>query len=192
MDIQLLSVGIWPWSEAAVALLGMLALTPLVIRLARRMDWVAHPTTDRWHEKPTALMGGIAIYAAATLGIVLGNPTVVPWAVWGGATVMFVTGLVDDLHDIQPAAKLVAQIVATGFLLYAGYTFGATWPIWLSVPFTFLWVIGITNAVNLLDNMDGLAAGIACAVTCVLAVFSALVGSMEGLAIATAIAAASF
>ncbi len=191
MDLQLLSVGTWPWSEAAVALLGMLVFTPLVIRLARRMDWVAHPTADRWHVKPTALMGGIAIYAAATLGVLLGDPTAVPWAVWGGATVMFVTGLVDDLQDIQPAAKLVAQIVATGFLLYAGYTFGAEWPIWLSVPFTFLWVIGITNAVNLLDNMDGLAAGIACAVTCVLAVFSALIGSMEGLALATAVAGAA-
>lgn len=191
MDLQLLSVGTWPWSEAAVALLGMLVFTPLVIRLARRMDWVAHPTADRWHVKPTALMGGIAIYAAATLGVLLGDPAAVPWAVWGGATVMFVTGLVDDLQDIQPAAKLVAQIVATGFLLYAGYTFGAEWPIWLSVPFTFLWVIGITNAVNLLDNMDGLAAGIACAVTCVLAVFSALIGSMEGLALATAVAGAA-
>lgn len=191
MDFPLLSTSTWPWLEAAVAFLGMLVLTPLVIRWAHRMDWLAHPQADRWHEKPTALMGGIAIYAAATLGIVLGSPTAMPWALWGGATVMFVTGLVDDLRDIQPAAKLVAQIVATGFLLYAGYAFGADWPVWLSVPFTFLWVVGITNAVNLLDNMDGLAAGVACAVACVLAVFSALIGSTEGLALATAVAGAS-
>lgn len=188
---QLLSASIWPWMEAAVAFLSMLAGTPLVIRLAHRMDWLAYPKEDRWHAQPTALMGGLAIYAAATLGVVLVQPSSVPWAVWLGGTTMFATGLVDDLRDISPAAKLVAQIVATSFLLYAGYAFGPDWPFWLSVPFTFLWVVGITNAINLLDNMDGLAAGVACAVACILAIFSALIGSPEGLALSTAIAGAA-
>lgn len=188
---QLLSAGVWPWMEAAIAFLGMLACTPLVIRLAHRMDWLAYPKADRWHAQPTALMGGLAIYTAATLAVVVVQPSSVPWGVWLGATTMFATGLVDDLRDISPAAKLVAQIAATSFLLYAGYAFGPDWPFWISVPFTFLWVVGITNAINLLDNMDGLAAGIVCVVAGVLAVFSGIIGSAEGLALSTAIAGAA-
>lgn len=191
MDLQLLRVEAWPWVETTAAFLGMLLVTPLVIRLAHRMDWLAYPKADRWHARPTALMGGIAIYTAATFGLVAGQPSIVPWTVWAGATILFLVGHIDDLREIRPAAKLVAQVAATGLLLSAGYAFGNEWSMWFSVPLTFLWVVGITNAINLLDNMDGLAAGVACAVAAVLAVFSALIGSMEGLVLATSILGAT-
>jgi UDP-GlcNAc:undecaprenyl-phosphate GlcNAc-1-phosphate transferase len=161
------------------ALLCALALTPLVIRVAHRRGWVDRPKADRWHEESTALMGGIAIFAAFTAAfaagaLVLAEP--LPWALWGGAALMFGAGLTDDLRGLSPAAKLIAQLGATLLLLYAGYAFGKGGPYWLYIPFTFLWVIGITNAVNLLDNMDGLAAGIASIAAFVLAVYAAMAG----------------
>ena len=174
-----------------LAAVGVLAITPLVMRFARRMDWVAYPRADRWHGQPTALMGGIAIYIAATLGVLIVLPVQDVWPLWTGATLMFIVGMVDDLAQIQPAAKLAAQVVATGLLLYAGYTFGMHWPLWLSLPLTLLWVIGITNAVNLLDNMDGLAGGIAGIAALVITIFAGLVGSPTAVALGSAVAGAA-
>ena len=181
----------WLYAAAPLALLGVLVATPLVIRLAHRLGWLAYPTEDRWHSRPTALMGGIAIFAGATLaaGIVL--PFAELWPLWSGAVLMFVVGLIDDLWGVKPAAKLAAQVGATGLLLFAGYSFGHAWPLWLSLPLTLFWVVGITNAVNLLDNMDGLAAGIAGLTAGVLAVFAYLTGSPTALALGGALAGAS-
>ena len=173
------------------AVVGVLVFTPLVMRLARSMDWMAYPRADRWHGQPTALMGGIAIYVAATIAVFVAVPMEEVWPIWAGATLMFVVGMVDDLARIQPAAKLAAQVVATGLLLYAGYTFGVHWPLWLSLPLTLLWVIGITNAVNLLDNMDGLAAGIAGIAALVMTVFAGLTGSMMAVALGSVVGGAA-
>ena len=191
MDITLLSAYIDPALGAGAAFLATLALTPLVIRLARRMGWLAYPEADRWHSEPTALMGGLALFGAATVGVVATGPADVPWMVWGGATLMFIAGLVDDLREVRPAAKLVAQIAATALLLAAGYVFAPDWSVWVSVPLTFLWVIGITNSINLLDNMDGLAAGIAGVAALTLVAFAALVRGEASLSVAAAVGGAA-
>jgi UDP-GlcNAc:undecaprenyl-phosphate GlcNAc-1-phosphate transferase len=182
------------WSVAPafpLALGGVLLFTPLVIWLAGQLEWVAYPREDRWHGRPTALMGGIAIYAAATIGVLSVLPLDDVWALWGGATLMFVIGAIDDRAQIQPAAKLAAQVVATGLLLYAGYAFGVHWPLWASLPVTLFWVIGITNAVNLLDNMDGLAAGIAGIAALVMVGFAVLTGSVTTIVIGGAVGGAA-
>ena len=168
---------------AVAALGGALLLTPLVIWGARRYGWVDRPEADRWHETPTAKMGGVAIFAAFSLAFaggafVLGDA--LPWALWSGAALMFAAGLADDARGLSPAAKLVAQVGATLLVLYAGHAFGRGAPYGLAIPLTFLWVIGITNAVNLLDNMDGLAAGIAAIAAFVLAAAAALTGDAAG------------
>ena len=113
-----------PLVGGIVAFMCTLLFTPLVIRLAYRKKWIAQPKKDRWHERPTALMGGIAIYAGASVALVLFYFFDVPWPVWLGATIMFVTGLVDDLRTIKPGGKLVAQVIASGLLLLGGYSFG--------------------------------------------------------------------
>lgn len=173
------------------AVAAAVSFTPLVIRLARRMDWLAYPKADRWHSEPTALMGGIGIYAAATLAVLLFMRSPELLIVWAGASVMFVTGLVDDLKQIRPVTKLLAQIVAAGILTFAGFLFGPHWPIWISMPLTFFWVIGITNAINLLDNMDGLAAGVAAIAAAVLALFSLSVGDAANAQVGFAVAGAA-
>ncbi|MGK5094008.1 hypothetical protein WDW89_18595 [Deltaproteobacteria bacterium TL4] len=177
-----------PWYIGATSFILTLVMTPVVIRIAQVVGWVAQPKSDRWHKKPTALMGGVAIYMGSTValgGIVdreipwissSGGATFleIPWMIWGGATFMFFVGLIDDVINIKPAGKFVAQVIGTSILLFSGYAFGGEWPAWVNIPLTFIWVIGITNALNLLDNMDGLAAGIAAISTFVMAIFSVL------------------
>ncbi|MEZ4699368.1 MAG: hypothetical protein R2834_03475 [Rhodothermales bacterium] len=181
----------WPWFSGIAAFLVTILATPAVIRLAHARKWVAQPKADRWHEKPTALMGGIALYAGAgvcLLGLAVFS---LPWSIWIGATLMFVTGLVDDLINIRPATKLVAQVLAAGVLVIDGFSFGVGWPAWVGIPVTFLWLIGITNALNLLDNMDGLAAGIAGIAAMILALFSSISGDLVGFSASMAVTGAA-
>ncbi len=185
--------GFWTtWSGGLLALVATLALTPLVIRAARRFGWVDRPRENRWHEETTALMGGIAIFGGATLGVLWSVSLDRLGPLWGGATLLFGIGLIDDVRGVGPAAKLTVQIVATALLLYAGYEFGQDWPLWLSGPLTVLWTVGITNAFNLLDNMDGLSAGVGGIAATVLALFSVLVGSPLGVALGASVAGAAF
>ncbi len=165
------------WLPGGIAFLSMLIFTPAVIRLARAKNWVAQPKADRWHRQPTALMGGLAIFASAMLGLAFTSEILDYWTLWAAGGLMFLTGLIDDFKDINPAGKLIAQILATIIILSSGYGFAPDWPFWVSIPTTFLWVIGITNAANLLDNMDGLAAGIAAIAAGMLAFFAALNGA---------------
>src|SRR5262249_6674500 len=143
------------------ALAAATLISPALITLAHRLGWVEQPRPDRWSQRPTALMGGIALYvatlagAAATGAIHHGTA-----ALWVGATAMFLLGLADDRLHIRPHVKLVGQIAAACWLILSGIYF-TRMPLYLALPVTVLWVIGITNAVNLLDNMDGLAAGVA-------------------------------
>src|SRR5215210_569118 len=88
---------------AAVALALSLALTPLVRALAHRYKLIAKPRGDRWNKKPTAMMGGVAIYAAVAVTFLLFIPhTREGWVVMGAGTALFVVGLVDDVLDIKP------------------------------------------------------------------------------------------
>lgn len=183
-----------PLAPGLGAFLIAVALTPLVIRLARRMGWVAEPREDRWHERPTALMGGIAIWTGATAGWALVAGGAFPGGLWAGGTLLFLSGLADDLNGMSPVAKVVAQVAGATVILVAGWELAPAWPAWLSVPLTYLWVIGITNAVNLLDNMDGLAAGIAGIAAVTVAVLAAVAGAWPeaGPALAVAGAAGGF
>ncbi|MFQ5718262.1 MAG: hypothetical protein ACE5IK_01825 [Acidobacteriota bacterium] len=157
----------------AVALAASLISTPLIIRLAHRFELVAHPSSDRWHSRPTALFGGVAIWVSFLIPVLLflqvENPALV--LVFAGVLLagglMFLVGLVDDFVHLSPTMKLIAQIGAACILVYCGVVFGLIHIPLVAMPLTIFWVVGITNAFNLLDNMDGLAAGVAaiCAVT---------------------------
>jgi UDP-GlcNAc:undecaprenyl-phosphate GlcNAc-1-phosphate transferase len=160
-----------------LALVYSLIATPLVIKLAKIRGWVVAPRPDRWHTKPTALMGGIAIYFSF-ISIIVASSIYFDfeWIIVGAFTIMFVTGLLDDLYELKPIYKLIAQVVSTFILVYKGFIFGNDLLGWAGVPITFLWVIGITNAINLLDNMDGLSAGISTIVALIIGVISIIEG----------------
>src|SRR5215207_6052204 len=146
---------------AAAALALSLALTPLVRAFARRFDIIARPRSDRFSKRPTAMMGGVAIYLSVLLAYVIFVPhTPEGWVVMGASTALFVVGLVDDFLHIKPYQKLIGQVLGASAVVYFGLLLPWGWAASVAMAVTIFWLIGITNAINLLDNMDGLAAGI--------------------------------
>lgn len=175
------------WVGPAVALLVTLALTPFVIRIAHAKGWVAHPKEDRWHTQPTALMGGVGIAAGTFAGWFFLD---VPGWLFLGAALLFAAGVIDDRIELKPLTKLIIQVVAASLPLLAGYTFGQGVLLWFSVPVTLLWMIGVTNAVNLIDGMDGLAAGLSGIAALVLGAIALVQGDI-GIAFAAFVLAAA-
>jgi len=138
-----------------------LALVPACRALALRFGYVAAARDDRWHRRPTALLGGVAI-AVTVLGMFPFVADVTQLGVlMAGAGAMFLLGLVDDIVSLRPYTKLVVEIAVASVFVFFGYSL--QWTDWAAVDMmlTMLWIVGLTNALNLLDNMDGLCAGIA-------------------------------
>lgn len=146
----------------AVAFALALALTPAVRALARRLGVVAKPKTDRWHKKPTAMLGGLGIWLSVILTYLLFLPhNAQTWVIVACSTFLFFVGLVDDVIHTKPYQKLIGQIIGAAAVVNYGLTLPWTRSASVNVVITIFWLIGITNAINLLDNMDGLATGIA-------------------------------
>jgi UDP-GlcNAc:undecaprenyl-phosphate GlcNAc-1-phosphate transferase len=139
-----------------------LVLTPIVRALARRWGAVARPKMDRWHKKPTAMLGGVAVFLSVTITFIFLVPRAPhTWVVIGASSFLFLVGLVDDLVNAKPYQKLIGQVMGAAFVIYYGLSTTWTRSALLNMVITIFWLIGITNAINLLDNMDGLAGGIA-------------------------------
>ena len=164
-----------------VAFAATLLLTPGVRAAARKLGFVARPSDDRWHSKPTALMGGIGIYLGSVAGIgaswlLLGSGgfgSLGPRAATGiaiASTMMFLSGLADDCWSFRPSTKLVLQLLAAAALVSCGVVYPITAWEPVNILATLFWFVALTNALNLLDNMDGVAVG----VTGIAAVFLAI------------------
>jgi UDP-GlcNAc:undecaprenyl-phosphate/decaprenyl-phosphate GlcNAc-1-phosphate transferase len=137
-------------------------LTLVVRSLATRWGFVARPKTDRWHKRPTAMMGGVGIWLAVIVTYLSLVPhTSAGWVVIGAASFLFLVGLVDDLLQIKPYQKLIGQVIGAAIVVNYGLVLPWTRSLSANLVITIFWLIGITNAINLLDNMDGLATGIA-------------------------------
>lgn len=151
-----------PLFIAPVSFLLSVFLTYLVREFARKKGIVAKPKSDRWHKKPTAMLGGLAIYLTTVITALLFIPqTLEFWIILGGSSFMFLIGLIDDIFHIKPYQKLIGQFISAAMLIGYGLVIPWTDSQFLNIALTAFWLIGITNAINLLDNMDGLAAGIA-------------------------------
>jgi UDP-GlcNAc:undecaprenyl-phosphate GlcNAc-1-phosphate transferase len=171
----------------ALSLLLCLGATPVVRYIALKKGWIAHPSEDRWHQKPTALMGGIAIYLGISVAVlfIADFPSILPHffrtsdnlnlpspgaVIWLGMTFLFILGLIDDFLHIKPQTKLVGQILAATLVTFLGFRLHWFTSLTIDTMITMAWIVGITNAFNLLDNMDGLCAGIACIAATILAI----------------------
>jgi UDP-GlcNAc:undecaprenyl-phosphate/decaprenyl-phosphate GlcNAc-1-phosphate transferase len=154
-----------------------LAFTPLIRTLAKKKGWLAAPSGDRWHKRPTALFGGVAIYLGAglpllylidfstlltTSPVATGPHEAIPIvpALWLGMTLSFLLGVLDDFIHIKPPTKLVGQILIASLTVFLGFRLHWFTSLTLDTTLTIVWIVGITNAFNLIDNMDGLCAGI--------------------------------
>jgi UDP-GlcNAc:undecaprenyl-phosphate GlcNAc-1-phosphate transferase len=168
-------------------LLG-LALTPIIRSYARRRGIVAKPRDDRWHKQPTALLGGLAIYGAFVGGFLAFTPYLPGGArlILAGGSLLFLIGLVDDFVSLKAPIKLALQLIVASLVVYFGRRLPWTDSAALNIFITIFWLVGITNAINLLDNMDGLAAGIA-AIACAFMTFTFLLNGQMGEALLPAL-----
>ena len=151
-------------------------LTFLLIRLSTRLSLVAQVRGDRWHCKATPNTGGVAIVVSCALAgslVTLPNPYGLILAV--GAALAGL-GVIDDRLQLRPLTKLAGQAAAAAILIAHGMMFQPTHVAAIDVAITFLWIVGITNAFNLIDNMDGLCAG----VTVIIAAFRFLAAAHAG------------
>jgi len=141
-------------------LLGIV-LTAIVRGASRRLGLVAKPRDDRWHKTPTPMLGGAAIYFAFLTAFVVFAPKGAnAYAILLGGSLLFVVGFIDDVLTIKPYAKLVAQLIAASIVVSFGMHLPWVEYQWINDVLTIFWLVGITNAINLLDNMDGLAGGV--------------------------------
>jgi len=161
-------------------------LTPLFRKIALKSQFLDSPAGQlKKHTAPVPYLGGLAIYFSFLLTIlgvlVLEAPVegARVLAILSGATVMALLGLVDDLFSLSPLVKFLFQFLAAGLLVVFGVQleFLPAHP-FIAVVFTLLWVVGVTNAVNLIDIMDGLAGGVA-AIACLGFVLVPFLGSQS-------------
>jgi len=174
-----------------IGFVASLAVTPLTIRIGRRMELYDPRAARKIHKKPMSRIGGFAIFLAFMMVAV---PSIIfdPWNIFADVTremtvllltssFIFIIGLIDDISGMRAIVKLLAQILVAmvvcwcGILVEAifGYRLGM-----LSWPVTILWIVGITNAVNLIDGLDGLCAGI-CAMTCAVIATFTIVNNLD-------------
>jgi UDP-GlcNAc:undecaprenyl-phosphate GlcNAc-1-phosphate transferase len=172
--------------------LAVAAATPVVRRLAFSVGVVAHPRTDRWHaQMAIPLLGGLAIWFGVLVGaLAAGKTSEQMWLILGGGTALFGLGIIDDVNGLRPVVKLIVQIGVACVLVSLGVVLPWTASPALNSLITVLWIVGTTNAFNLLDNMDGLCAGIA-VVTAVALCITGRHGDPVVFAIAAAVAGAA-
>ena len=146
-----------------------LIITPIIIKISYRLGIVDKPNYRKIHKQPISVLGGTVILFSFLIGIWLGHPIeteVKPLII--GAVIIYLVGLIDDIYDLKPLVKLAGQIVAALVVVFYGVTIDfISLPIGptihfgiLSVPITVIWIIAITNAINLIDGLDGLASGV--------------------------------
>ena len=163
----------------AIIFLSSLIGTLSIRRLANKKGWLAPPREDRWHRRATALHGGLGFFPAflagsiwvlavryypvfqqGKSGLILSPELSLALALLIGSTLMFAVGLADDLFRLRPATKILSQLIAASIVVFSGGVFPLTQVHLVDLLLTYLWFVGITNAINMLDNMDGLASGI--------------------------------
>ncbi len=169
-----------------IALGASYMLTPFVAKFAARMNFVDLPSGKRAHTRSTPLLGGLAIYFSfiTALSFATRADKALTASLVGG-TIIMIIGLIDDRVKLIPRLKLTGQIIAAVVAIVIGVQVSFIKIPFLSMLFTCLWLVGMTNAFNLIDNINGLSAGIAA----IASLFFGLLALINGNPI---IAAASF
>ncbi|MFC4812009.1 glycosyltransferase family 4 protein [Paenibacillus sp. GCM10023250] len=165
-----------------ISLCLALALTPLVIKLAFKVGAIDKPNHRKVHTKIMPRMGGLGIYAAF-IGAYFAIQPFIPEglfrsydknlvnALLAGGSIIVLIGALDDRFELSAKVKLLGQIIAACVVVFGfgvkidllNIPFGeAMQPVasWISIPLTIIWIVGVTNAINLIDGLDGLAAGV--------------------------------
>nr|WP_026286089.1 MraY family glycosyltransferase [Salsuginibacillus kocurii] len=170
-----------------VCFIASLVLTPVVKKFAIKIGATDQPNNRKVHQKVMARLGGLAIYLSFLIGYAILQPdSPYMWPILIGASIIILTGFLDDLTELSAKLKLFGQIAAAAVVIIGGVQidfinlpFDAQLQLGiLSIPLTLLWIIGITNAINLIDGLDGLAAGVSSIVLLTISILAALQGNI--------------
>ena len=173
--------------------IAALILTPIVRKLAIRWNITDQPNHRKVHKKPMPRLGGVAIYISFLIGLILSqqdNPYL--WPIVWGSTIIIITGILDDIFDLKPIYKLIGQLLAAFVAIRGGFDlefinlpFGGQIEFgYFAIPLTILWIVGITNAMNLIDGLDGLAAGVSSIALITMSIMAFGIGDMFVLSMA--------
>lgn len=188
----------------SIAFVISFLMTPLVIKLANHVGAIDDPKDDRRvHKVPIPRLGGLAMYIAffVTMFVFTDYPMDKSLGLFIGATILVFVGMVDDINPLSAKVKFALQVVAACILVAYGFRINGIsnyfgnpadyiFLDWLSYPITVLWIVGITNTMNLIDGLDGLAAGIS-AISATTMAYIALLNGRGEVALLTLILAAS-
>jgi UDP-GlcNAc:undecaprenyl-phosphate GlcNAc-1-phosphate transferase len=169
------------------ALLIAWVSTPFVRKLAILVGAVDAPNHRKVHTRIMPRLGGLAIYVGFVLSyFIIAPATDVALGLLIGGSIVVLVGALDDKYQISPKAKLAGQLVAASVVVslgirvdffYLPFDDAAVILGWLSIPITVLWIVGVTNAINLLDGLDGLASGVSAIATATMMVMALLMGN---------------
>ncbi len=185
-----------------MAFLISFAATPMVISLAHKINALDVPKdARRVHKKPIPLIGGLAIFYGFIVSVLcfatIDRETM---GILIGSVIIVTVGVIDDMSDMKAIIKLLCQIIAAAIVVYSGVRIGhftnpfAQWfgpphfvlNYWVSVLITMLWIVGVCNAVNLIDGLDGLAVGVSSIASMSLLAMTFLISNNLNVAIMTA------
>lgn len=177
-------------STLFVSLVLTIAMIPVLSRLAVRWNMLDVPDERKVHETPVPRCGGVAMAVGAFIPILYwysDNPFILSFLLAAGVIVLF--GISDDVLSLSPRWKVLGQIIAALIVIYGGdvrivslgglLPDGMLLPAWISVPLTLFVIVGVTNAINLADGLDGLAGGISLLAVCCIGYLAYMTGRYE-------------
>ena len=152
-----------------ICFIASILLTPLVKKMAIKIGATDQPNNRKVHQTTMPRLGGLAIFVSYLIGFLILMPeSPYKYPILIGSFVIILTGFIDDMFEIAARWKLLGQIIAALIVILNGVDidfinlpfggqieFGV-----LTIPLTIIWIVGITNAINLIDGLDGLAAGV--------------------------------
>jgi UDP-GlcNAc:undecaprenyl-phosphate/decaprenyl-phosphate GlcNAc-1-phosphate transferase len=171
-----------------ICFISSLIITPLVKKLAIKIGVTDQPNKRKVHKNPMPLMGGLAIFISFMIGFFILTPTddrVSAFSIILGSMIIIVTGILDDKFELSPRWKLAGQIIAALVVVWGGIQidfinlpFGGQIQFGIfTIPLTIIWIVGVTNAINLIDGLDGLAAGVSCIALITISGMAVLMGN---------------
>lgn len=155
---------------AFLTMLITLAITPILIKFSLKINATDKPNHRKMHTDPIPTLGGLVIFLSFMIGLFILQPSsTYHLSIICGAILIIALGTIDDLYDLSPKIKFIVQLIAAFLVVFWGglqvefinLPFGGQVEFgFLSSLITILWIVGVTNAMNLIDGLDGLAAGV--------------------------------
>ena len=152
-------------SVITLSFLSVYSITPYIIKLANKLNFLDNPNARKVHKEATPLLGGLAVFIGffiLTIYIVIMNLHSFNRPIIGyllGAFIIILVGIIDDKFGMKPAIKLIGQALSCFVFLYSNNLLELFGPFYITIHILFLWMVGLMNALNFLDNMDGIITG---------------------------------